>query len=221
MPGYLGKTTNNPRDVTGQQAQAERDSMWGPIPGEILTYDAAKGTATVRPLYKPMHNGQPVDMPDLYEVPVDQPRTNGMGMTFPIPAGTKVMLAPQMRAMDDYEEGSDGAAYDARSFHLSTMRASLAGGDSLSAPLENADGDNFHLRFNADGSFGLRGSADGKFQLTGAEGEIFDILASAIEKDAEGFQLLSTEPELVHTGEYASISADLAALAAKVRGMMI
>ncbi|MCD1264551.1 hypothetical protein B5M44_24085 [Shinella sumterensis] len=219
MVGLLGKTTNLSRDITGQQAQAERDSMWGPIPGEVLSFDASKGTATVRPLYKPLHNGQKVDMPDLYEVPVDQPRTNGMGMTFPVAAGTRVMLAPQMRAMDDYEEGGDGGAYDARSYHLSTMRASLAGGDSLSAPLENADADNFHLRFNTSGTFGMKGSPDGKFQLNGAEGNLFDILAQVVE-------LLGNETTTVSGGSSAGIwplthQGQFAALAAKLRAMVL
>lgn len=219
MVGLLGKTTNLSRDITGQQAQAERDSMWGPIPGEVLSYDSSKGTATVRPLYKPVHNGQKVDMPDLYEVPIDQPRTNGMGMTFPIAAGTRVMLSPQMRAMDDYEEGSDGGAYDARSFHLSTMRASLAGGDSLAAPLENADADNFHLRFNTSGSFGMKGSPDGKFQLAGSEGDVIDLLAEVVETLA----VLTTT---VSGGSSSGVwpitqQAALAVLAGRLRAMVL
>ena len=219
MVGLLGKTTNLSRDITGQQAQAERDSMWGPIPGEVLSFDAAKGTATVRPLYKPMHNGQKVVMPDLYEVPIDQPRTNGMGMTFPIAAGTRVMLSPQMRAMDDYEEGGDGGAYDARSFHLSTMRASLAGGDSLAAPLENADADNFHLRFNTSGSFGMKGSPDGKFQLAGSEGDVIDLLAEVVETLA----VLTTT---VSGGSSSGVwpitqQAALAVLAGRLRAMVL
>lgn len=220
MVGYLGKHTNLGRDVTGSQVQAERDSMWGPIPGEIVTYDAAAGTATVRPLYKPVHNGKPVDMPDLYEVPVDQPRTNGMGMTFPIPAGTKVMLSPQMRAFEDYEEGGDGAPTDARSFHLSNMRASLSGGDSLSDPLPGADADNFHLRFNASGSFGMKGSPDGKFQLNGAQGNVFDILAEVVE-------LLAADTLKINYGSSAGsghelqFKAQYADLAAKLRAMVL
>lgn len=219
MTGYLGKQTNLDREVTGSQIQTERDTIWGPIPGEIVTYNAAAGTATVRPLYKPIHGGQPVDMPDLYEVPVDMPRTAGMGMTFPVPAGTRVMLTPQMRAMDDYEEGSDGTAYDARSFHISNMRASLSGGDRLSSPLEDVDPDNFHMRFNTSGSFGLKGSPDGKFQLTGAEGDIIDLLAEVCET-------LGALTTTVSGGSSSGIwpitqQAELAALAARLRAMVL
>jgi hypothetical protein len=115
MVGYLGKRTNQQRDITGQQAQSEREAMWGPIPGEIIYYDPASQTATVQPLYKPVHNGQPVAMPLLFEVPLDLPRTGSAGITFPIPAGTKVMLSPMMRSMDNYDADGDGAPFDGRS----------------------------------------------------------------------------------------------------------
>jgi len=218
MPGYLGKTTNNQRDVTGQQAQAERDSMWGPIPG--VTVGAWNGrTVNVQPKYRPIHNGVPVDMPLLYDVPVDQPMTANGGMTFPIPEGTPVMLTPQMRAMEGFEEGGDATATDARSFHISTARASLSGGDSLSQTIENIDLENFHLRFNASGSFGMKGSPDGKFQLNGAEGNFLDILAQVVE-------LLGDETTTVSSGSSSGIwplthQGQFTALAAKLRAMIL
>jgi hypothetical protein len=218
MPGYLGKTTNNPRDVTGQQAQAERDSMWGPIPG--VTVGAWNGrTVNVQPKYRPMHNGVPVDMPLLYDVPVDQPMTANGGMTFPIPEGTPVMLTPQMRAMEGFEEGGDATATDARSFHISTARASLSGGDSLSTTIENIDLENFHLRFNASGTFGLKGSPDGKFQLAGAQGDVIDLLAEVVETLA----VLTTT---VSGGSSSGIwpitqQAALAVLAGRLRAMVL
>lgn len=220
MVGLLGKTTNLSRDITGQQAQAERDSIWGPIPGEVLTYDPVSMTATVRPLYKPLHNGVPVGMPDLYEVPVDMPRTANGGMTFPVPAGSKVMLTPQMRAMDDYEEGAGGQAYDARSFHISNMRASLSGGDSLSDPLPNVDPDNVHFRFNKEGTFGIRGSQDGKFKIEGSEGNLYDIIATFMELVAAD-QLQINYGSSAGTGHQLQNRAALIALAAKVRAMAL
>ena len=221
MPGYLGKYTNDPRDITGQQAQSAIDNQWGPIPGEIVSYDPATGTATVKPLYKPRHNGEPVEMPELYEVPVDQPRTASAGLTMPIPAGTKVMLTPQMRAFDDYEEGGDAEPFDARAFHISNMRASLAGGDSLSSPLPNADPDNTHLRFDPDGLYGLKGSPDGKMKLEGSQGDVYALLTEVADLAKEGFEYLSAEPQLVHTGEYASIASQLNAIVTKLEGMQL
>lgn len=221
MVGLAGKYTNGAEDAVGSMTQAERDSMWGPIPGEVLAYDAPSQTATVRPLYKPLVDGEPLDMPDLYEVPIDMPRTANGGMTFPVPAGTRVMLAPQMRAIDEYEEGSAGTPYDARSFHISNMRASLAGGDSLASPLEGVDAENFHLRFNASGSFGLKGSPDGKFQLNGSQGNFLDILAEAIEliaADGLDIKFGSSQGLGVHALQN---RAALIALAAKLRAMVL
>lgn len=219
MPGYVGKQTNRPEDATGQIAQGERDTIWGPIPGEVISYDASTGTATIRPLYKPMHNGKKVDMPDLYEVPIDQPRSANAALTIPIPAGTKVMMAPQMRAMDDYEDGEDGTPYDARSFHLSNMRATLAGGDSLSDPLKNVDPDNMHLRFDPEGKYGVRGSPDGKVKIEGSEGNVYDLLAQVVELLASDTLTIKygssagSGHELEHKAKYAEIAGKLRAMA--------
>ena len=216
MAGYINKKTNDPMDVLTSATQAERDSMWGPIPGEVVSYDSVSGTATVQPLYRPIHNGVAVTMPVLYEVPIDLPRTANAGLTFPIPNGTKVMLTPQMRAIDEYEEGGFGDPYDARSFHLSNMRASIAGGDSLSAPLPNVDPENTHLRFSPDGDFGIKGSPDGKVAIEGKEGNIYDLLVQVVE-------ILGSETTTVSAGSSAGVwplthQAQFAALAAKLRG---
>lgn len=220
MTGYTGKVTNSAEDAVGRMAQGERETTWGAIPGEIIDYDAAKGTATVRPLYKPKINGQTVEMPDLYEVPVDQPRSGNSGLTFPIPAGTKVMLAPQMRAMDEYEEGNEGDPYDARSFHVSNMRASLSGGDSLSDPLPNADPDNTHLRFDPDGNYGLKGSPDGKFKLDGSDGNIYELLAEAIELIASD-TLQINYGSSAGSGHALENAAALTVIAGKLRNMVL
>jgi hypothetical protein len=220
MPGYTGKVTNSAEDAVGQMAQGERETTWGAIPGEIVSYDAAKGTATVRPLYKPKVNGQTLTMPDLHEVPVDQPRSGNSGLTFPIPAGTKVMLAPQMRALDEYEEGNEGDPYDARSFHVSNMRASLSGGDSLSDPLPNADADNTHLRFNPEGTYGLKGSPDGKFKLEGAQGDAYDLIATALELIAAD-TLQINYGSSAGNGHALENAAALTVIAGKLRAMVI
>lgn len=216
MTGYTGKLTNSQLDVLGSSTTDERDSIWGPIPGEVVSYDSASGTATIKPLYKPRHNGVPVDMPVLYEVPIDQPRSGNAALTFPVPAGTKVELKPQMRAMDDYDDGGEGEPYDARSFHISNMRASLSGGNALSDPLPNADPDNVHLRFSPDGDFGIKGSPDGKIKIEGKEGDLYDLLVQVVE-------ILGSETTTVSSGSSAGIwplthQAQFAALAAKLRG---
>ncbi len=221
MSGRVGKTTNRPTDVIGTMTTDERESQWGAIDGEIVDYDAAKGTATVKPLYKPLHNGKPVDMPNLLEVPVRFQRGGKGAITFPVQPGDKVRLSPGMRSGENYHADGDGAPSDARSFNLSDMEASLIGGESLNDPLPNVDPNNMHMRFNPDGTYGIRGSADGKIAIEGSEGNIYSLVADAADLAAEGFEKLGTEATLTHMAEYASIGAQLRTIADKLAAMKI
>lgn len=218
MAGLLRKYDNDPRDITDAQTQATIDAQWGPIPGR--TVSAWNGrTVSVQPLYKPIHNGQPVDMPVLFDVPLDQPMSGNAGMTIPVPVGTPVMLYPQMRALDEFEEGGEAAPYDARSFHLSTMRASLAGGESLSQEIPNIDLENFHARFNPEGTYGLKGSPDGKVSLEGSQGNIYLLLARAVEIIAEHETNVTTGSS---AGTYShTLAGEAAEIAAKLRAMAL
>lgn len=218
--GYVGKTTNLSREVVAQQAQAEREDQWGNMPGEIIDYDHTKGTATIRPLFKKKKaDGTDLQLPDLLDVPIDFPRSGNSAITHPLPAGTKVMLSPQMRSMENYDVDNEGTFSDTRSLNLSDMRASISGGDSLTAPLANVDPDNTHVRFNADGTYGLKGSPDGKVKLEGSEGNIYDLLAQVVE-------LLGAETTTVSGGSSVGIwplthQAQFAEIAAKLRAMAL
>lgn len=179
--GYIGKTTNGFDDVTGSMQQAEREDMWGEMPGEVVSFNAATQTAKVRPLYKKRLDGVPTQIPDLEEVPVRFARAGGGSITFPVKAGDKVTLRPLMRNSDAYHTSGDAfEAASTRSFSLSDMEAHIAGGESLSDPIPNFDGSNMHLRADAAGNFGVKMSGDGKVAIEGAEGNVYTILAQAI-----------------------------------------
>lgn len=221
MVGYLRKTTNRSADYVGRRALSDREEQWGPIPGEIVSYDAATQTATVKPLYKPVQNGEPVDMPELYEVPVELPRTASAGLTFPIPAKTRVMLNPSMRSRELYDEEDDGQPSDGRSFHLADMRATITGGDSVSDPMKSVDSENTHLRFDAEGKYGLRGSPAGTFKLEGSQGNIYELINDAVDECQKGFDKLKDEPLLIYTADYAAAATALATILGKLRGMQL
>ncbi|MCF1502203.1 hypothetical protein L0F51_00290 [Afifella sp. H1R] len=145
--GYVGKTTNTERDISGAHLQAEREDMWGEMPGKIVSFDKDKQTATVQPLYKKRLNGEPTALPELQEVPVRFPRVGGFIMTMPVRAGDRVTLRPQMRNNEAYhEEDQEYAANDARSFSLSDYEAFLDGGESLATPIENFNADRLEIR---------------------------------------------------------------------------
>lgn len=221
MSGYIGKTTNLQRDVVGTQTQSERLDQWGEIDGKIVSFDAEKQTATVQPLYTPRHNGQPVQMPELLEVPVRFARAGKGGMTYPVGAGDLVTLRPKMRSSENYHVDGSGEASDARSFNLSDMEAHLDGGESLQDPIKNFDPANVHVRFDDDGQFGIKGSKDGKVSIVGSEGNIYTLIRDAVDLARETAQLLSTEPGLIHTDQYGDIASSLEQIADKLSGMAL
>ena len=217
MVGRQGKTTNWADDAIGTKVLDERQAMWGEIPGEIVSFDPAAQTATIKPLYKPKFNGKPVDMPELLEIPVRMTRAGGGGITFPVAAGDKVTLRPQMRSSENYHSDGDGAASDARSFNLSDMEAFLEGGESLQDPIPNFDPDNVHVRFDPDGNYGMRGSQDGKIAIEGSEGNIYSMLARLAEIVAEHETNVTKGSS---TGTYShTLAGEAADIAAKLRAM--
>lgn len=219
MVGLLGKTTNGPDDTVGAVAQEERNAMWGEIPGEIVDFDPATQTATIKPLYTPKFNGKALQMPNLLEVPIRMTRAGGGGMTFPVAAGDKVTLRPQMRSTENYQSGEGDDASDARSFNLSDMEAHLDGGESLTDPIENFDAANVHMRFDKSGNFGIRGSKDGKVAVEGSEGNIYLLLARAVEIIAEHETMVTAGSS---TGQYShTLAGEAAAIAAKLRAMAL
>lgn len=220
MVGRLGKVTNSFDATVGQKIQDAKQQTWGEIPGKIVSFDPTKQTATIQPLYKPYHNGKPIDMPELYEVPVRFVRAGGGAMTHPVKAGDKVTLRPQMRNTENYHENEDGSAANGRAFSLADMEAHLAGGESLKDPIKNFDGQNTHMRFDENGQFGIRGSATGKFKIEGSEGNLYDIIATFMElvaADTLHINYGSSSGE----GHRLQNQAALIALAAKVRAMAL
>lgn len=219
--GYLGKKTNRLEDYVRQLVQEGIDGQWGPIDGEVVSYDSTKGTGTIKPLYKPVHDGKPVQIADLLEVPIEFPRTGNSAITSPVPAGTRVRLTPMMRSAENYDTEDDGEPSDARAFHLADVRATITGGESLTEPLANVDPENTHVRFNADGTYGLRGSPDGKIMIEGNQGNIYELINDAVEQTKEGFGWLKLEPALIYTGQYAAIEAQLETILGKLRAMQL
>lgn len=174
--GRIGKTTNSPDDVIGQAITDERKAMWGEIPGEVVSFDAATQTATIKPLYRPRFNGKPIDMPELLEVPMRFPRSGGFTITHPVKAGDKVTLRPQMRSSENYLTEDDGEASDDRSFNISDMEAHLAGGESLNQPISDFSTSGMQIRgesgwprieLNDDGGMKLMFSAGCYIEMNG------------------------------------------------------
>jgi len=216
--GFIGKTTNHPDDVSGAARTDERMNTWGEMPGRVVAFDAEKQTATIAPLGKLVINGAALDLPELQEVPIRFARAGNGAITFPVAAGDRVTLRPQMRSSENYHLDDDGTPSDRRSFNLSDMEAFLDGGESLTDPIQNFDPANVHIRSNPAGTHGMRISEDGKFQFQGAEGDAFDIIAEALELIAAD-QLQIAYGSSAGTGHALQNRAALIELAAKLRAM--
>lgn len=216
MTGYRGKAaTNSTREVVGVQAQAEREAMWGEITGTIVSFNSSTQTASIQPDYKPRHNGEPVDMPELAEVPVRFQRAGGFIITQPVKAGDKVTLRPLMRSSEEFHTGGDFTPVgDTRSMALSDMEAHLAGGEALTDPITGFNSDNMEIR-TADGSFKIEMSEDGKFKIVGAQGDWFDMLARLAE-------IVADHMTIDESGSWPhDLAGEAAEIAAKLRGSQV
>ena len=164
-------------DVVALKAQEERADIWTALPGRIKSFNPEAQTATVEVMYKPRHNGKPVAMPDLLEVPVVLQRGGGFAFTHPIKPGDGVQIQFQSRNIDNwYGKGEPSEAATARMHDLSDAVA-IPGLEPAPRKLANYNPTNFELR-SEDGKTKIEISPDGKFAFEGAGGseEIVTIL---------------------------------------------
>ena len=140
--------------------------MWTSAMGRIVSYDAAKQTASVQLTVKSFikdENGKrkAVDIPILQDVPVQFPGSGGQTMTFPVAAGDEVMINFLSRASDAQQQsGGDQNPTDASVNSLSHPRV-LLGFKSDPKKLSNVSTTATEIRSN-DGNT--------KISLSGAGG---------------------------------------------------
>lgn len=217
MVGRVGKVTNSDRTKAELAARRDREDQLGPMRGEVISFDPATQTATIRPkIIKTDGEGNDLMPPDLEEVPIDFPNAGGGRLTSPVRPGDQVILTPSARSSEADEPGK---APDTRSLALSDMRATVTGGNMPGEGMKGFDADNTHLGFDDDGVYGLRGNTEGKASIEMAQGELLDLIA-------QGFELLAAEVAVVSAGssvgEWAiKHQGEFAALAGKIRGSKI
>lgn len=103
-------TTTNIVDGIQGAISEQISNMHTAVPGKIVSYDAASGTATVQPVMqitKP--NGEKIDYPQISGVPVTCPQGGGQNasMGFPIKAGDGVMLIASEKSLDYWMYGRE------------------------------------------------------------------------------------------------------------------
>lgn len=112
MTGLRGKPRRGQsEEISRQAAASERSDIHTMLPAEIVDFDAATQTATVRVLHVPRLLGKEQPFPDLPAVPVVFPRGAGGVLTFPIEAGAPGSLMIAERDFSAWYE--DGKAHTA------------------------------------------------------------------------------------------------------------
>jgi hypothetical protein len=92
------------------------------MPAKIISYNAATNRAVVKPvLPKRLASEEPLDSPQIVEVPVVFPASGGgkASMTFPLKPGDGVMLSVQQRSLEGWLDGRETMPDDPRQFDLS------------------------------------------------------------------------------------------------------
>lgn len=130
--------------------------LWTALPCEIVSFDAARQTATLQPAYYvrvPRQDGSFEDreMPLLEDVPVYFPRGGDFALTFPVVAGDEALVVFSSRCIDGWWQNS--GVQKAPEFRMHNLSDGFAfvGFTSQPKKLSGVSTSNVELR-DADGT---------------------------------------------------------------------
>lgn len=93
-----------------QTAKAVVNDIHTAMPGEIISYDAGAGTATVKPIGKFItSDGKELNYPTITEAPVSFPfcQNAGVGIAFPVKKGDSCIIIISEVELDAWRSGAD------------------------------------------------------------------------------------------------------------------
>jgi hypothetical protein len=180
MAGFQGTSTRrDPHEAQAGAVEAERRDMMTMIPGEVVAYDSATQTATIRPRLKQNFAGTVLQAPDLIEVPVAHPQAGGFIIHKPLKAGDEVLLHFAQRSLD--QSGDDASAADGAPGRMHDLSDAIAHPASYSKPAQRAGlpSDRMHIG-STDGTAGLQMKPDGTFDTVKGGDSVFKIIVDAL-----------------------------------------
>lgn len=145
---------NDPEETMRVLADSARASMWGALPGIVVSFNAAAMTVVVQPAISQenLATAQQVNLPVLQDVPVVFPGGGGSTLTFPIGAGDECLLIFASRSIDAWwQSGGVQPAPFARTHSLADAFA-LVGVRSRANALGAVSTSAVQLRANGGGS---------------------------------------------------------------------
>ena len=173
---------DDPEEQIRAAIEQHMSRMWTSAMGRVVSYDAAKQTASVQLTVKSFVKGEDgkrkaVDIPVLQDVPVQFPGSGGQTMTFPVAVGDEVMVNFLSRASDAQQQsGGDQNPTDASVNSLSHPRA-LLGFKSAPKALANVSttatevrSDDGNTKISISGAGGVGVATDKSVAITAAEG---------------------------------------------------
>lgn len=163
MAGYQGTSTRrDPVEALLAAIESERRDTHTTLVGEIVSYDAKRQKATIKPRLKQTIDGETIEAPNLEEVPVRHPRAGGLILHKPPKKGDEVKLSFLSRSMD--QSGDDGSAVDNHPGRMHDLSDAIAELGSYSKPKElaNLPADRMHFG-TEDGKSGIQMKEDGSW----------------------------------------------------------
>lgn len=161
MAGYQGTSTRrDPVEALLAAIEAERRDTHTTLVGEVVSYDAKRQKATIKPRLKQTIDNETIDAPNLEEVPVRHPRAGGLILHKPLKKGDEVKLSFLSRSMD--QSGDDGSAIDNHPGRMHDLSDAIAepGSYSKTKELPNLPADRMHFG-TEDGKSGIQMKEDG------------------------------------------------------------
>jgi hypothetical protein len=175
------------------------------MPGEVVSYDAARNRAVVRPvLPKALNSEEALEPPKIVEVPVVWPASNGgkSSFTMPLQPGDGVMLSFQQRSLEGWLDGKKEMPDDPRQFDLSDCVAHP--GLSHSGTVAHSDDvvlkfNNSEVRIKPDGTI-LLGNASGGITIDSGGKMTLKATSIHVETSAKSFTLETHKHDKVQFG---------------------
>lgn len=167
MAGHQGTSTRNQhQEALAGAIEAERRQMLTTLHGKVVSYDAKRQKASIKPSLKHSIDGETIDAPELLEVPVAHPRGGGTIMHTRLKPGDEVLLHVASRSLDDPVENGDAASSHPGRMHNISDAIAVPSSISKGAELANMPTDGEHIG-STDGKRGMRVNDDGSTTLHG------------------------------------------------------
>ena len=117
-------------EMLDQVLTSRLQTVYTSLPGRVVSFAAATSTCTVQPFPAIYQDGEAVELPLLYGVPVGYPSGGGSSITWPLLAGDIVILLFASAPLSRYRvEGAETDPQEERRFDLTDAWAMpLAGG---------------------------------------------------------------------------------------------